>query len=218
MVKNININSLKTNSWNNFLRLYVLKLKLMKTRFFTLGSMLIIMSAVACNNGTSTTTSDSTTVTTGQTQTDAASEGTTNRVTVHFDPSASYVDLKTGKSVKLRVDTVTKYVINEVTSEPVMFYINPATNDTFDQRGRLVNGALVKNTSGNYTVDESRLTDDNNSDESSTDSSDNSADTAVTALGNSKTKIKDDKFKQKTDTTSVKVKNNKVKIKTRAND
>jgi hypothetical protein len=141
-------------------------------------------------------------------------------IPVHLDPAASYVDLKTGKSLKLRVDTATKYVVDASSNEPVMYYIDPATNDTFDRRGRLVSRALIRGTNGDYTVVESRITitsgNDNtdNNNIAGSDTSSNAATDESTQSGNSKTKIKDDLFKQKTDTTKVKMKNDKIKIKT----
>jgi hypothetical protein len=194
----------------------------MKMKFFALGGMCFLIGMVGCNNGAGTTTTDSTTVSTAHTSTEDA--GASKNIRVQLDPTVSYVDLRTGKPVKLRVDTVTRYIVNEVSNEPVTYYINPATNDTFDKRGRLVNKALVKSSDGDYTIDESRITvtsDDVNSNMVSTDTAANTTNTADgngNATGNSKTKIKDNKFKQKTDTTLIKVKDDKIKIKTRKSD
>ncbi|MCW3109223.1 MAG: hypothetical protein JWQ09_3729 [Segetibacter sp.] len=187
----------------------------MKTKFFGFGGLFVLLIIAACNNGTSTTNTDSTTISTDTSQATSSSVSSLNQATVHLDPSASYVELKTGKPVKLRVDTVTKYIVNEVTNEPVMYYINPATNDTFDRSGRLVNRALIRNANGDYSVDETRITvsTDDNSNMTSSDTTE-----AGAAGGNSKTKIKDDKFKQKTDTSTIKVKEGKVKVKTKPTD
>lgn len=192
----------------------------MKINFLAPAGLLFLLCIAACNNGTSTTTTDSTTLTTGSAQTGTESVSASKNITVHLDPSASYVDLKTGKPVKLRVDTVTKYIVDEVTNQPVMYYINPATKDTFDQNGRLVSRALIRSSNGDYSVDESRLTGslDDNSNASTTDTSHATSADETTVSGNSKTKIKDDKLKQKTDTTTIKIKDNKVKIKTKQKD
>jgi hypothetical protein len=189
----------------------------MKTNYFAFGGLLVLLGMTACNSGSTTTTTDSTTVAVDTSQQSSSStvSGSSNTA-VHFDPSASYVDLKTGKPVKLRVDTVTHYIVEEVTNQPVMFYINPATNDTFDRTGRIVNRALTRGSNGDYTVDESRITvsSDDNSSTSTTDTANTTADETTTATGSSKTKIKEDKLKQKTDNSKVKVKDDKVKVKT----
>ncbi|GEO12243.1 hypothetical protein [Segetibacter aerophilus] len=195
----------------------------MKKKFLALGTMCFLVAMVACNNGESTTTTDSTTVSTGSSQTSNDEVAASQNIRVQLDPSVSYVDLKTGKPVKLRVDTVTRYIVNEVSNEPVTYYINPATSDTFDARGRLVNRALVRSSDGDYTIDETRLTltEDDNSNMTSTDTTTNTANTSAdgtTTMGNSKTKIKDNKFKQKTDSTEIKVTEDKIKVKTRKND
>jgi hypothetical protein len=196
----------------------------MNKKLFGIGGILALFTIAACNNGENTSATDSTTVSTGTTEAGTTSTSTTSgrSTTFQVDPSASYVDLRTGKSVKLKVDTVTKYVVDEVTNQPIMYFINPATNDTFDRSGRVVSHALVRGTNGDYTVDESRLT-TSNSDNSGTNmssgdttTSDNSASGGTT--GNTKTKIKDDKFKQKTDTSVLKVKDGKIKAKTHPAD
>lgn len=192
----------------------------MENKFFGLGGLFVLLFLGACNSGTSTTSTDSTTVSTDTSQATSSNVSSLNHATVHLDPSASYVDLTTGKPVKLRVDTVTKYIVNEVTNQPIMYYVNPATNDTFDRSGRLVNRALIRSSNGDYSVDESRITVSpaENSNMSGSDTTNTMTDQGATAGGNSKTKIKDDKIKQKTDTSTLKVKEGKVKVKTQRND
>lgn len=188
----------------------------MKTKLFAPTFVFFLLCITACGDGTTTTSTDSTTVTTGSAQTGTDDMSASTNINVNLDPSASYVDLKTGKPVKLRVDTVTKYIVEEATNEPVMYYVNPATKDTFDRTGRLVNLALVRSESGDYSIDETKITGTagRSANTISTDTSTTSSETE-TPIGNSKTKFKDDKFKQKTDSTTIKVKDNKVKVKTR---
>ncbi|MDB5250449.1 MAG: hypothetical protein JWQ40_4843 [Segetibacter sp.] len=185
-------------------------------KLFAPASIFFLLCITACGDGSTTTSTDSTTVTTGSTQAATDAMPASTNINVNLDPSASYVDLKTGKSVKLRVDTVTRYIVDESTNEPVTYYVNPATRDTFDRSGRLVNLALVRSSSGDYSVDETRITvtPGNSSNTISTDTNTTSSN-AGTPTGDSKTKIKGDKFKQKTDTTTIKVKDNKIKIKTK---
>jgi len=127
-----------------------------KTVLFT---SIAIAAAVACNDGSeTTTTTDSTTTSTGSNTTSEGADMTTSASgTININPDANYVDLKTGKSVKLRVDTVNHYVVEASSSQPIYFYIDPSTNDTFDRSGTLVNNALVRGADGEYTVDQSRL-------------------------------------------------------------
>lgn len=192
----------------------------MKMKLFVLGGMFFLLYTTGCNNGETTTTIDSTTISTGSSQTSGEDATASQNIRVQLDPSVSYVDLKTGKPVNLRVDTVTKYIVNEVSNEPVMYYINPTTNDTFDRRGRLVNRALVKSDDGDYIIDESRITitSSDNSNMTTDDTATTLTSEPTTPSGNSKTKIKDDKFKQQTDTTEIKIKGDKIKVKTRDNN
>lgn len=208
----------------------------MKTKILLLGTCVATFCIVACNNGQQTAvTTDSSTTSTGttsgvsnQSATDPTVTTTTTSTTVHLNPSASYVDLRSGKKVKLRVDTVTKYIVNEVTNQPVMYYIDPSTNDTFDRQGRVVNRALIKGSNGDYTVDESLLSagsnnsgSNMNNDGNKTNSGSNmsavdsakSSTSSSSKTGNFKEKMKDDKYKYKDDNTKVKVNGDKSKVK-----
>jgi hypothetical protein len=122
-----------------------------------------LLSIVSCNqSSTSETTADSTTTTTTGSSTDAGANSTTatSGTTTTVDENASYVDLKSGKTIKVKRNQQTGKYINSETNEPLMYYINPATADTFDVDGRVVNNALVKGAEG-YTVDETKISTDN---------------------------------------------------------
>lgn len=179
----------------------------MKRNTFFMAAALAIAILSACNSGDNKNTTDSTTTTTSTAQTGGTTTTTTRQI--NFDPSASYVDIS-GKSMKLRVDTVHHYVVEEVTNQPVTFYINPATHDTFDQSGRVVTGALVKGDNGQYSVDESRIT--STGDDMSTGTTTTQSSTTPTTDMSDVDKMK---MKSKTDsgTTKVKVKDDKIKIK-----
>ncbi len=69
----------------------------------------------------------------------------------------TYVDLTTGIQVKVRVDSISRDIIDETTNQPVMFFIDPSTSDTFDRKGRRVNNALIRGNDNSWTVDESKL-------------------------------------------------------------
>ncbi len=72
-------------------------------------------------------------------------------------PDNTYVDLVTGRKVKVRVDTVSHSIIDVVTRQPVSFFIDPATKDTFDVKGRRVNNALIRGNHNSWTVNENNL-------------------------------------------------------------
>jgi hypothetical protein len=119
------------------------------------------LSFAACNSGdTSTTTTDSSSTSSNETAsgTDATASGaaTTNSSTSTFDESASYVDLKSGKKVTVKRDASTGYVTNSETHEPMLYYYNPVSNDTFDRSGQVVNNYLIKGSDGSFTLDEAR--------------------------------------------------------------
>ncbi len=177
----------------------------MKKLVYSLLGIFTVVSFVACsNNANETQQSDTTTIvpTTTTTTESNASVTTTTAPVVKLKANADYIDLKTGKKIRLRVDTVTQFVLNEVTKEPIVFYIDPATNDTFDARGRLVNKALIRNTDGDYTINESMLM-----------PQETVLEDTIADLGKSKEKIKDDKYKFKDENIKVKIKEDKTKIK-----
>lgn len=72
-------------------------------------------------------------------------------------PDNTYVDLATGRKVKVRVDSISRDIIDEATNQPVLFFIDPSANDTFDRKGRKVNNALIRANDSSWTVDESKL-------------------------------------------------------------
>jgi len=127
----------------------------MKKIIVPVAALVTMFGMVACNSSTeSTETAGDSTSMIGPV------DGPTSTESMETypdpDPSASYVDLKSGKTVKLRRDTASKYIVDETTSSPVSYYVNTATSDTFDRSGRVVNNAL-SNANGEWTVDESRI-------------------------------------------------------------
>jgi hypothetical protein len=92
--------------------------------------------------------------------------------------------------------------VDMTTDEQPYFYYDPASHDTFDYRGRMVNHALIMN-NGEYTIDETRLMNEASTSEPET----------KMTTGDSKMKQKGDKLKEKTDTSKMKMDNNKMKVK-----
>lgn len=173
----------------------------MKKQLFLMGAAAILGFAACNDNGTSNTTkTDSTTTNPGDTTIQTTTTTTTTTKTVHpianFEHRTFY-NVKTHKPVKLRMDTVLHYYVDISTNkEPDYYYYDPASKDTFDYWGRVLNDALIMN-NGDYTIDESRLSSDNTTPTQSTDTgSMNSA--SKMNNGKMKMKQKDDKMKIKT--------------------
>lgn len=193
------------------------KQKNMKANIFLMSGAMAIALFSSCNGSSDNTTTKTDTVIMGKDTGNTATETTTTTTTtktVKLNPTASYVDIK-GKSVKLRVDTVTRYVVNEVTSQPVTFYINPSTRDTFDRMGRLVSGALVKGSNGDYSIDESRLTVRSDDMNSTNTGNTNTGNTNAMVSGDTATITSDGT--NANEKTKIKMKDGKVKIKTKPN-
>jgi hypothetical protein len=138
--------------------IFSIKCMKMKTRIYLFTAM-AIAGAVACNDSTDTTTTTDSTSSSMNATTTGGETGTSMQgsTTINIRPDANYVDLKTGKQVRLRIDSINNYIVNADNSEPIYYYIDPSTNDTFDRIGQNVSGALIRGTDGSYTVDESRL-------------------------------------------------------------
>jgi hypothetical protein len=110
----------------------------MKKISVAIGFVAVIVSATACNNISSEKEEVSDTAT----------------VTVNSD----FKELETGQPVELLKDEETGYVLNATTGEPVEFYINMNTMDTFYGRtGTVVNNAIMQNETGYYVLDEDKI-------------------------------------------------------------
>ena len=179
----------------------------------------IVLALGACNDSTTTTTPATAP---GDTTIQKTTTTTTTTTTVH--PIANFehrtfMSVKTGKPVKLRVDTIHHYYVEmETNQQPDYYYFDPVAHDTFDYRGRLLNNALIFN-NGNYSIDESRIMDSNNGSTGTTDmeNNDNSGTSTSTTdhTGKSKIKQKEDMYKEKTDNSKIKITDDKMKIKTK---
>jgi hypothetical protein len=168
---------------------------------------LTMLTFASCDSGkTDETTTDS--VVTETSTTSMETSGST------IDMNANYMDLSSGKTFTIDRDTVTTYYVNRETREPVLYYVNVATYDTFDRSGRWINGALIKMDDGTYSVDESRLKvkmDEDGDikikgdDGSKIKIDGNEAESKIKTDG-SKEKMDGDKYKKKTDTSKIKIK------------
>ena len=109
-----------------------------------------------------------------------------------------YRDLKTNSPVFIDHDSVTHTYVNRDTRQPLAYYYDPITNDTFDARGRIVNNALTL-TNGDYTIDEAKVKSND--------------DKFKAKYEDMKVKVKDDKYKEKTEDSKVKIEDDEVKVK-----
>ena len=67
------------------------------------------------------------------------------------DNDARYVDLGTGKTVKL-VKNDEGLMVNEETKKPVLIYVDTKENDTiYGKTGKVINGHISKTGDNNYT-------------------------------------------------------------------
>jgi hypothetical protein len=175
-------------------------------RPIAIGALLVFAS---CDSGT---TSETTTDSLTSTETAGTVEGTAT-ATSTVDLNSSYMDLSTGKTFAIDRDEATRSYVNRETREPVLYYVNVATNDTFDRSGRMVNGALIKMSNGSFSVDESRLktkVDEDgdvktkDGDETKTKMDGNEVEAKIKTEG-SKEKMDGNKYKKKTDTSKIKI-------------
>jgi hypothetical protein len=126
------------------------KFTIMKAKFFSLFAATLALGFTACNNDSeSSTTTDTTS--TGTVTTESTNSGS-NTVTSNQNYAAlsdtlrvnseagNYLDPKTGKSIKISLDTATGARYNTATNEPVWRYVDRRTwwvygGDNWDTMG-----------------------------------------------------------------------------------
>lgn len=179
------------------------KKKIMKNKF---GYLIVVASIgfTSCNNAENSAmeTSDSTV---------SVSTNENSSQTGYVSP---YMDLKTNSPVYIDRDSLSNNYLNRDTRQPLGYYYDPITRDTFDSRGRIVNGALVL-TNGDYTIEEARITSNDDAFKLKYDDMKVKIDDDGTKMKDDdiKIKIKDGKYKEKTDSTKIKIEDDEIKIK-----
>ncbi|MEO6948453.1 MAG: hypothetical protein ABI123_02390 [Ginsengibacter sp.] len=167
---------------------------------------------VSCNNtdkNNTQTTTDSIVTTTGTASTDVATPSVDN------ENMPVIYNLETKQPVSLQQDEKTHVYVDATTQQPISYYYEPISKDTFDMRGRLVNNALILN-DGKYSLDDAKIKSNDNAYKIKTDEwkmkwgkdGDNKLKT-----DDIKIKDKGDKYKVKTDDTKIKIKDGEVKVK-----
>ncbi|RYE23322.1 MAG: hypothetical protein EOP51_10950 [Sphingobacteriales bacterium] len=104
----------------------------------------------ACNNAESeSTTTDSTAMTT---------------TTMETAPAASqYIDLNTGQPIEMKKNEENGKMVAMATGEPVEFYVDMNTRDTFyGKTGTVVNNVMVKGEDMKYKLDDAKVKWDGN--------------------------------------------------------
>ncbi len=191
----------------------------MKKNLFPMMAITALVGMAACNNGAETTTTDTTTTSESSTMGTTESNAST---TVSFDENASYVDLESGKPVKLRKDATSGYVTKQDDNTPIMWYYNPATNDTFNREGMVVNNYLMRSPSGTYTLDEDKwkTKTDEDGDFKAKDGEGNKIkvdgnepEVKIKTADGTKEKIDENSYKSKGPDGKIKVKDDKMKEK-----
>ena len=116
----------------------------MKTKIFSLVAATITLGFVACNNESeSTASTDSTTNSTTTESTTSTSTGNYAAQADSFKVNSEagyYLDARTGKPIRIKVDASTGARINEETNEPVDYYVDKRTwwvygDDSWDTIG-----------------------------------------------------------------------------------
>jgi hypothetical protein len=108
-----------------------------------------------------------------------------------------YFDLNTNKYIDLKKDSVSGYMMNSKTGEPVDVYVDTETHDTiYGTTGEIVNGKVHKTDEGKWIV---KMDGDEYKAKSE---SENSA----------KVKIEGDEYKEKSGTRTVKEEDGDIKI------
>jgi hypothetical protein len=108
-----------------------------------------LIMASACANGNSDNVSQQSESTVGK---DAAEikQDLKRRSVYEIKPDNTYVELNTGKVVKLQYDETTQRVKEQITNREIDYFIDQTTNDTVDATGRVVNYTLIKKQDGTY--------------------------------------------------------------------
>lgn len=162
----------------------------MRTRKIAwLAAGILLTGMVACNNdGDTDGTND-----------DSANQ--TSAPTQNASPSASYVDLNSGKTVDVWYDTDKGYTADRTTGNRVDLYVNTVTNDTlygFGDDAVIVNHAVIMGDDGKWKLDEAKIERDGNKIKIKTPDGDKLK-VKTDEDGGTKVKANDEKVKNKPD-------------------
>ena len=173
---------------------------------FTLLAAIAIVGVVACNDANkNSSTSDSVVVIP-----DNSNTTSTTIVRTRVLDNKEVIVLGSNKKLRLRYDTVHYYYVDAATNEqPISYYYDPETKDTFDYRGYNLNNALVFR-NGTYSINEEKLMENSYNIEIRDGNK-----TVITNSNGEETKIKENvnSYKEKTDSSKIKITDRKTKTK-----
>lgn len=171
---------------------------------------LSVIGFAACNNSTEETT----------TSEDSTMMNTSSDVTASGTPmQGTYTDLNSGRTVQLARNEQTGYVTDAATGEPVEFYVDMSSMDTFYGRSTaVVNNAIMRDDEGKYKLDDSKVKwDDNEMKLKGADGSKEKWDgdeyKYKSADGDTKVKRDGDESKIKTEGVKIKTEGGETKVK-----
>ena len=162
---------------------------------------------------------DSTTTTTDSVSTTEISttSGSTRRVVL--SESDGYIDLKTGKAIRIKRDTIQNIYLAE-DQTPLDIYVNTTTMDTFwGPEAITVNNALIRDDAGMYIADEMRVERHGDGYKAKSEDGELKVKANENELkikdGDAKMKSNENEYKYKDDGIKVKSNENETKIKTK---
>ncbi|MDR3679555.1 MAG: hypothetical protein P4L41_06295 [Flavipsychrobacter sp.] len=180
------------------------------------GILLLCIAIASCtNNTTSTTANTDSTAAMGNSTVTTTTTTTTRHTysgTFQPQPNMKYLDLKTKRQVSVRIDTTTGILVNSETSEPLDLFVS-GTDTIYGQTGTPANNYIIRDESGNYSIDQNRMT--SGTDMSNTTTADNAASTTTSnPAATDETTTGKEKFKQKANgNTKLKTPEEKIKDK-----
>jgi hypothetical protein len=192
----------------------------MKKTFQQAGAALICAVMASCTNATTTTSSTDSTATMGNVAVTTTTTTTRRVYTGAFRPqdNMQYMDLKSHKQVRVRVDTTSGVLVNSETSEPMDLFV-AGTDTIWGQTGGTANNYINHDDAGNYSVDQSRMnsgTTDMSNSSSTTDNTGAAKGTGdnINATANAAAGSNVEKYKQKANgNTKLKTADEKIKDK-----
>jgi len=193
-----------------------------KTAIFSLLAASVLFSLAACDNDSTSNNNDDTmstnpTVTTNNTEYAAKADEMQTR-----SDAGKYMDVRTGKPVKLSMDRTTGRISNTENNEPVTRYVYVDNTDwwVMDWEGNQLGKAkwekdkMWYDDNGNWVEydtkwkDDSNMMDDNSKMKTDDDSKMKSGDTKIKTDKDGDTKMKSGDTKTKTDKDGTKKKDN----------
>jgi hypothetical protein len=190
-----------------------------KTRFFSLMTAALLFGLVACDNAGDNNNNKDTVVTTNTGSNNAGDYAAKADEIEKNSEAGKYVDVRTGKPVRLSMDRSTGRISNAENSEPVTRYVYIDNSDwwLYDSEGTQLGKAKWENDkmwfddNGNWVEYDTKWKDDSSDTKVKSDGDESkikSGDTKIKTEKDGDQKIKTKDSKVKTDEDGTKVKDN----------